>query len=177
MNDKKVLLIYGLIGGLITVAGFFLWPVLAGEDSPTDMDYGQLIGYGFMLIALSTVFFGLRTFREKNGGTLTFKEGFLNGMIVVVIASVIYVIGWMIYYPNFMPDFVDTYTNSQIELLKQKDYTEEELAQEIDSLKDSMEMYQKPYIMSSVSFMEIFPVGLVMTLAFALILRRKEAKA
>lgn len=171
--NKRFLLIYGLIGGLITVVGFFLWPVFAGDQDPFEWPYGQLLGYGFMLVALSTVFFGLRSYREKNGGALSFKEGFVNGMIVVFIASIIYVVGWMVYYPFFMPDFADQFLASQIELLKSQGLSEQEMQQQIDELKAFNENYKKPHVMVGFTFLEIFPVGIIITLVSALILKRK----
>ena len=173
MKEKKFLLLYGLIGGIVTIIGFFLWHLLSGGDIMENMYVGQLIGYSFMLLALSTVFFGLRTLREKNGGSMSFKEGFLNGMIVVLVASVIYVVGWMVYYPNFMPDFAQQYTENQIESLKTQHLSPEELQRQIDELIAFQEMYEQPAVMAGFTFMEIFPVGLFIALVSALILRRK----
>lgn len=172
MKAKSPFLLYGIVGGLITVIGFFLWPVLVDPESESGMKYGELIGYAFMLLALSTVFFALRSFRDRNGGLLTFKEGFLNGLIVVVVASVIYVIGWMIYYPIFMPEFADQYTQSQITQLETQGLSDTELQQRVEELKAFQEMYEQPLVMAGFSFLEIFPVGLIVSLISALILRR-----
>ncbi len=175
MKSKLSFIIYGSIGGLITVIGFFLWPIIVGEDNENNMGLGEVIGYSFMLLALSTVFFALRSFRDKNGGVLSFKEGFFNGMIVVLMASIIYVVGWMIYYPNFMPDFADQYTQSQIAQLETQGLSEEELETKIEEMKAFQEMYEQPLVMAGFSFLEIFPVGLIVTLISSLILKRKRA--
>ncbi len=174
MKAKSTFIIYGSIGGLITIIGFFLWPVIAGSDDPFAMGIGEFVGYTFMLLALSTVFFALRSFRNKNGGILSFKEAFINGMIVVVTASVIYVVGWMVYYPIFMPDFADQYTQSQIVKLESEGLSQAELATQVEELKAFQEMYEQPLVMAGFSFLEIFPVGLIVTLISSLILRRKR---
>lgn len=176
MRDKRYLLVYGLVGGLITLGGFFLWTFLNDGDLMSDMQMGQIVGYTFMLLALSTVFFGLRSFREKNGGMLTFKEGFLNGMIVVMVASSIYVLGWMVYYPNFMPDFAEEYTQSQITKLESENLSASELETQVEELKAFQEMYEQPLVMAGFTFLEIFPVGLIVTLISSLILRRNRPK-
>ena len=122
MNDKKILLRYGLIGGAILVINFFLFSSLWMSDAEnTDFQLGELVGYASMILALSTVFFGVKAYRDKQrNGVISFKDAFLNGLIIVVIASVIYVVGWMIYYPNFMPDFADQYLqHEQAKLVKE----------------------------------------------------------
>ncbi|MDW3191789.1 MAG: DUF4199 domain-containing protein [Cytophagales bacterium] len=174
MKAKISFIIYGAIAGVITILGFILWMAIAGEDQDLNMKYGELIGYTFMLLALSTVFFALRSFRDKNDGVLSFKEGFFNGMIIVLVASIIYVVGWMIYYPNFMPDFVDQYTQGQIAQLEAQGLSEEELKTKVDEMKAFQELYEQPLVMAGFTFMEIFPVGLIVTLISSLILKRKR---
>ncbi len=176
MKSQKILIVYGLIGGGITVLGFFLWPVLMniiGKET-TDMAAGEIIGYIAMLVALSMVFFGLRSFRREKGGRISFKSAFFNGLIIVAIASVIYVLGWMVYYPNFYPEFADQYLQGQIAAVRALDLGEEETARRIAELEAFTEEYKKPHIMAGYTFMEIFPVGLIVALISALILRSKK---
>lgn len=174
MKAKSSFIIYGAIAGFITIFGFILWMQIVGDDQQLNMKYGELIGYTFMLLALSTVFFALRSFREKNDGLLSFKEGFFNGMIIVLVASIIYVAGWMIYYPNFMPDFAEQYTQGQIAQLETQGLSEEELNSKIEEMKAFQELYEQPLVMAGFTFMEIFPVGLLITLISSLILKRKR---
>lgn len=179
MKTKKTLIIYGLIGGAITVIGFFLWPVLDqlfsnNETGTSDYDLGELIGYIAMIIALSTVFFGLRKYRAEQGGQLTFWDGFTNGLITVFIASILYVVGWMIYYPIYAPNFPEEYLESQITQFKSEELSPEELQLKIDDATEFMIMYKKPVVMAGFSFLEIFPIGLVVVLISAIILRRNS---
>lgn len=61
MKGKQILLIYGLIGGLILALSFFISAWLLGTDPATiDVGKGQIFGYTTMLLALSTVFFGVK---------------------------------------------------------------------------------------------------------------------
>ncbi len=175
MKSKKTLLKFGLISGSITVLGFFLWPVLmrlAGREM-NDMAAGEFIGYMAMLVALSMVFFGVRAYRQQNGGAISFKSALLNGMIIVLIASFIYVAGWMVYYPNFMPDFADKYLASQIEVVNNSEMTNAAKNARITELRAANENYKKPHIMVGYTFLEIFPVGLVVAIISAVILRRR----
>ena len=177
MNDKKILLTFGLIGGAITVIHFFLLGTLwiADPDNP-NWDMAEIMGYATMILALSTVFFGVKAYRDKQrNGYISFKDAFLNGLIIVLIASVIYVIGWMFYYPNFMPDFVDQYKAQQIALIQESGLTAEEISQKIEEINQQMDTYSQPMVMIVFTFLEIFPVGLIIALITAFILKKKTA--
>lgn len=138
-------------------------------------DGSELIGYAIMLLALTAVFMGIKSKRDNaTEGKFTFKEGLLTGLGIVVVATMIYVIGWMIYMPNFAPDFVEKYQNSQIELIKNSSISDGEKQQQISDVVSSMENYRKPLVMAAYTSIEIFPVGVLVTLISALILRRKE---
>ncbi len=176
MNDKKILLKYGLIGGAILVLSWFLFsPLWMSDPENMDFDLGELVGYASMIIALSTVFFGVKAYRDKQrNGFISFKDAFLNGLLIVLIASIIYVVGWMIYYPNFMPDFPSQYMNHEEAKMVAEGLSREVVDQKMEEMKVFMDMYDNPFIMAGMTFLEIFPVGLVIALISALILKRKS---
>lgn len=172
MNGKTAIK-YGGISGLLIVSTWFILHALGSDDG--EFFGGELPGYVVMLLALTAVFMGVKSRRDQNEkSSFTFKEGFLSGLGIVLVASVIYVIGWFIYMPNFAPDFVDKYEATQIELIENSAVTEDEKHAEIEEIKSSIENYKKPHIMVSMTFLEIFPVGLLVSIITALILRRKN---
>ena len=165
----KIALKYGLISGGLIVASWFI--TLGMEENP-DFGMAEVLGYIIMIAALSAVFLGVKSIRDEKG-SLSFKEAFFNGLGITLVASIIYVVGWMIYMPNFAPDFADKYTASQVELVQQMDISEEEKQAEIDELNEWMETYKQPHVMAAMTFAEIFPVGLLVTLISSFILKRK----
>ena len=172
---RKQTLKFGSLAGVISVIGFSIWPVimrLIGKDLD-DIEAGEIIGYISLFLALSMIFFGIRRIREQSGGSISFKNAFLNGLSMAVVASVIYVVGWIIYYPNFIPDFADTYTQSQIDLLITEGLNPQETQEKIDALWEFNENYKKPHIMAGYTFLEIFPLGVVVALISVTILRRR----
>ncbi|MBV6646221.1 MAG: DUF4199 domain-containing protein [Cyclobacteriaceae bacterium] len=175
MKTKKSLIIYGLLGGVIVICSWFVSNALLVSDSgQMDFELGELLGYVSMILALSTVFFGVKAYRDKaKGGKISFKDAFLNGLIIVLVASIIYVVGWMIYYPNFMPDFVDQYAAYQVTVYQEEGLSEAEIQGKIKEMDEWMEMYENPLIMAAFTFLEIFPVGLIIALLSALILKSK----
>ncbi|MCB9165797.1 MAG: hypothetical protein H6592_15405 [Flavobacteriales bacterium] len=59
---KRIILTYGLIGGLIVSA--MMWFTLG--DGVHDWENGELIGYTTMVIALSTIFFGVKPIATRS---------------------------------------------------------------------------------------------------------------
>lgn len=161
------------------VTSFFVGGLLFGtEPDGQYIEFGEILGYASMILALSSVFFGVKAYRDKQrNGIISFKDAFLNGLIIVVIASAIYVIGWMFYYPNFMPDFADQYQSQEITKIEASGLPQEQIEEKIHSLKTQMEYYKNPFVMAGVTFMEIFPVGLVIALICAFILKKKAGVA
>ncbi len=65
---KKIVITYGLIAGVILGAMFFVTAPLY-DKGIVNFDNGMLIGYTTMVVALSLVFFGVKSYRDnqKNG--------------------------------------------------------------------------------------------------------------
>src|SRR5215212_11220953 len=101
---RKNIIIHGLIAGIV-VSILMLSTVNYISHCEGNVDYGtsMLIGYASMLIALSLVYVGIRNYRDKyNGGIISFGKAFKTGMVIVLIASTIYVIAWLIDYFFFI---------------------------------------------------------------------------
>jgi MFS family permease len=170
---------YGLISGLVMVSSWWLAQLIfpQAEGEAYDFTRGEWLGYISMLLALTAVFVGVKQHRDQYlGGLISFKDALKMGLYIVLVASVIYVVGWMIYYPNFMPDFADQYAASQVTSYEASGLSEAEIESKKQELKEWMELYENPFIMMGMTFMEIFPVGMVVSLIAAVILKRKEKK-
>ncbi|MCB0628152.1 MAG: DUF4199 domain-containing protein, partial [Lewinella sp.] len=92
---KNVVLKYGLIAGLIqVVVGFGLMALLFGDGSD-KIKYGELLGYTVMIVALSVIFIGVRTYRDEQlDGAISFGKALQVGVLITLVASALYVIGW-----------------------------------------------------------------------------------
>ena len=110
---KKNIIIYGIIAGII-VSVLMLSTVnyLSHCEGNVDYDTSLIIGYASMLIAFSLVFVGIRNYRDKyNEGVISFGKAFKIGIMIVLIASTIYVVAWLIDYFFFIPDFMEKYSS------------------------------------------------------------------
>jgi len=174
---KKNILIYGLISGII-VAVLMLFNVnyISHKDG-VDYNTSLLLGYASMLIAFSLVFVGIRNYRDKyNGGVISFGKAFKIGILIVLIASTIYVVAWLIDYYFFMPDFMEKYSAHMIDEMKASGASQVEIDKQTKEMASFGEMYKNPFFNAMMTYVEILPVGLVVTLISSLILKRKTAK-
>lgn len=172
---KKNIFVYGLIGGIIvSVLMLYTTNNLSHCKGNVDYDNSMLIGYGSMLVAFSLVFVGIRNYRDKyNGGVITFGKAFRLGSMIVLVASTIYVIAWLIDYFYFIPDFIEKYSAHTLDQLKAKGASAAELEQKSKEMADFARMYKNPFFNAMMTYVEILPVGLIVTLISSLILKRK----
>ncbi|MVN21786.1 DUF4199 domain-containing protein [Mucilaginibacter arboris] len=173
----KNIIIYGLIAGIV-VSFLMLFSVnLSNAAGHIDYDKGLLIGYASMLIAFSLVFVGIRNYRDKyNEGIISFGKAFKIGIMIVLIASTIYVVAWLIDYFFFIPDFLEKYSAHMIDKLKASGASQIEIDKQTKEMASSVRIYKNPFFNAAMTYVEILPVGLVVTLISALILKRKSAK-
>lgn len=168
---KKLVLIYGLIAGAIVSSMFFL----SHPSGEMDFENGMFIGYASMVIAFSLIFFGVKNYRDNHlNGTITFGKALKIGILVTLVASVIYAIAWEFYFNLLAPDFMAKYTDH----LLTKMQTEGASAQEISEAKAQMEstgdMYKNPIFRFLITLLEIVPVGFVISLICAALLRKTQ---
>ena len=171
---KKLVWTYGLIAGAILGSMFFVSaPFFEEGAKPED---GELFGYITMVIGLSTVFFAVRSLRLRMGSSgLSFKKAFLTGLYIVIIASVMYAVGWMIFFHTQGDGgTMEQYFDQQVTQVEQSDVTEEEKTRKIEEMQSFRELYMNnPLVMFGVTLMEIFPIGLLIALISATVWRKK----
>ena len=109
-------------------------------------------------------------------GVVKFGKAFQVGLLIMLISSTCYVATWQVIYHKFMPDFMSKYTAYELDNAKKSGATDAELAAKAKQMADFAQMYENPLVNIAFSFLEPLPVGLVMTLVSAGVLRRKEGK-
>ena len=170
---KKTVLTFGLIsGGILSLMMLLTVPFLE------KINYGLVIGYTTMVLAFLLVFFGIRSYRENVGaGQVSFGRALSVGLLIMLIACVCYVATWEVIYHFFIPDFADKYIAHVTQNLRDSGKSPDEIAREVDSMRQMMTLYKNNILFNlAMTFLEPLPVGLVMTLISALILRRREPK-
>lgn len=176
---KKIILTHGLIAGAIVSAlMLFSTNYLSHCEGSVGYNTSMLIGYASMLMAFSLVFVGVRNYRDKyNEGVISFGKAFQIGIIIVLIASTMYVISWLIAYFFFIPDFMEKYSTHMVEELKTSGAGQAEIDAKMKEMADFARMYKNPFFNALMTYAEIVPVGLIVTLICALVLKRKPANS
>lgn len=171
---KKIILGYGIAAGLILAAMIYIMMALVGNTS--DFDKWESVGFISMAFAFSMVFFAIRRYRDKiGGGIITFNQGFRIGLPVTIIASALYVAGWMIYFNYVDHTFIERYTVFFERKLNESGKSPDEIKTELNAFKANMANYNNPWVMSLSTFLEVFPIGLVVTVLCAFLMRRKPS--
>ena len=174
---KKNIIIYGLIAGIV-VSILMLSTVNYISHCEGTIDYTRslLIGYASMLIAFSLVFVGIRNYRDKyNEGVISFGKAFKIGMMMVLIASTIYVVAWLIDYFFFIPDFAEKLSAHMLDELKASGASQLEIDKQTEEMARFARMYKNPFYNAMMTYIEILPVGLIVTLISSLILKKKTS--
>jgi len=173
---RKVTLTFGLLAGAIVSA--FMVISLALYEKTGKMFDNVLVGYATMVIALSMIFFGIKSYRDNyQNGAIRFWKGFQLGLLIALIASLMYAITWEAYIqtrPAGAASFMDKYADSVINKMKEKGAPAAEIDREVKKMDDFKRVYRNPVIRFGITLMEILPVGIIITLISAAVLRKKE---
>jgi len=178
---KKIVWTYGLIAGtIVSVAMLVGITLMTGPDGKVNMDGGAVFGYTSMIVALSLIFFGIRSYRDKHlGGKISFGKAFTIGLLITLIASVMYVATWMICYhtTDMGNHFMQQYADHMRTTMQSSGATEAQIAAEMKKNEEFMKNYENnPLVMFGATLMEVFPVGLVISLISSFFLKRKAIK-
>jgi len=170
---KKTVLVFGLLSGAVSavlMTGTMLFADRIGFDR------GLIIGYTTIVLSFLLVFFGIRSYRENvGGGTISFGRAFAVGILITLISSLCYVIAWEILYYNFLPDFCEKYASYLAEKARASGATQAVIDAQVQQVKDMKVILDNPLKNGLATFIEPFPVGLLITLISAAILRRKRS--
>lgn len=170
MSMKKTVLTFGLISGAVSSAMMLL--TLPFIDR-IGFDKGEILGYTTIVLSFLLVFFGVRSYREQSGGAMSFGRGFTVGLLITLISCTCYVLTWEVIYFKLMPDFVEKYSAYTVEHLKASGASQKSIDASVKQMQDFKLMYANPLVNAAITFTEPFPIGLVVTLISAAVLRKK----
>ncbi|NTS41855.1 DUF4199 domain-containing protein [Flavisolibacter sp. BT320] len=171
---KRTILIYGLLAGAV-VSLFMSTTMLltAKGDKIHTGASSMLIGYLGMLIAFAFIFVAIKSYRDgAGGGTISFAKAFGIGLGISLIASTLYLATWAVVYHAFLPDYMDKYCAVMIAEAKTS-LSGPALQEKIDEINNAKAMYATPWGFALFTYAEILPVGLLVSLIAALVLKRK----
>ena len=170
---KKVVLTFGLIAGIMISVLMDSSLLLANK---IGSGHSMVLGYTIMVASFLLIYFGIRSYRDNNlGGQISFGRAFACGLLITLITTCCYVVSWEILYFNFMPHFMDSYFAAQIVKVKTSGLDPATIAAKVAAIQSSQQSYQDPLINAAYTLIEPLPVGLMITLVSAAMLRRKAS--
>jgi len=174
---KKTVLICGLVAGLISTS-LFIGLMLLGKAGQEDFKNGMIYGYTLQILAFSMIFVGTKITRDKyNEGVISFGKAFRVGLYITLIASTVYVAVWLIDYYFFIPDFAEKYGAHVLKELKASGASEAVITKQTAEMTKFSQLYKNPFFNALITYSEIIPAGLIISLISAGILKRKRKES
>ena len=169
---KKIVLTFGLIAGVV-ISVLMNGSILLSSKSGSG--HSMALGYTMMVASFLLVYFGIRSYRDNVlAGQIGFGRAVACGLLITAITCACYVVTWEIVYFNFMPHFMDSYFAAQVRHVQTAGLDPATTAAKIAEIHHSQQLYQNPLVNMAYTLMEPLPVGVVISLVSAALLRRKE---
>ena len=164
---------YGLVAGAIVAVPTCLMTVTTGGHPP--LVASMIVGYLTMLIAFSTIFVAVKRRRDSElGGIVRFWPAFALGLGISVVASVIYVAVWEAVQALAHLDFANSYARTVIAEQQAKGVSGAALAKVTAEMAAFRVQYADPLYRLPMTFIEIFPVGVLVSLVSAGLLSNRR---
>lgn len=165
---NKTVIKFGLIAGLI--ASVWMAGSMALCYSSDKFEGSMVVGFASMIIAFSVMFPAIKGYRDKqNNGVISFGKAFKMAITIAFIGSSMYVATWLVDYYFFLPDFMEKYSAHMFA----KAHTPAEIADATKNAAMMKNWYGSIFGVIFMTYMEILPAGIIVSLITALILKRK----
>ena len=169
----KIVLVFGLISGAIAAVLMWLLVTFVKSDG-INFDNAVIWGYATMIIALSVVFFGIKSYRDNNGGRITFLKGLQVGILISLISAFCYATSWEVYYPTGGQEFMQKYMTYHLDKMRNEGASDAEVEKARVEGEQFMELYKNFFVRFAMSLMEILPVGVIVSVISAALMRRRD---
>lgn len=171
---KKIILVYGSITGAVIILSMTLG-IYVAKYGGNAFFASEALGYSIMLIGFSMIFVATKKYRDEElGGVIKFWTALKVGLGISLIAGIVYVIVWEInlYLTDY--SFISEYTNSIIESTRNSGVSESELQATIEKMKAMEDNYGNWWFRLPMTFTEIFPIGLLISLISSALFRNSN---
>ena len=169
---KRNVLIFGSILGTILLVNLVYMCSMCYNNP--EFESNDTLGYAALIVVFSLVFFGTRNYRNKElGGVISFGKAFKTGALIALLGATIYVAFWLPYYYLVVPDYLDKYTIHVMKDAERSGASATELADKVSEMNTYKEMYKNPLFVVLITYAEVLPIGLIVALVSALVLKKK----
>jgi hypothetical protein len=172
MTMLRYALTYGMLAGFVIVATALAAVMTMGQNHVLGSVY---LGYLVMVLALTLIFVGVKRYRDvDHGGVIRFVPALKMGLAIALAAAAVYIIVWEVYLASTGYRFMDDYLAHLASQGRAEGKPPAEIARELAGMEWMRAGYANPLIRVPLTFVEIFPVGLVIALISAALLRNPK---
>ena len=169
---KKDVLKYGLLSG---IALAILLALTVPFEHHTSARWGLAIGYTIMVLSFLMVFVGVKHYRDNEcRGSITFARALAAGVLMMLISCACYVAMWEVLMATVERNFAHEYTAGLVKRARNSGLQGAALEARIAEVRKFEAMYSNPLYSAAITLLEPLPVGMVMALVTAGVLRRKQ---
>ena len=164
---------FGVIAGLITATFTVIGAILMANGT-NDIGYksSEILGFTGIFLTINMIVIAMIKERQDAGGFISYKDSFMVGLKISVIASLFYVAAWMVM-TSIYPQIIDTMLSMMEKNLKASDLSPEDLKDQLDQMAKWKTYYANPLLKAAMTFTEIFPIGLLISLITAGFIQKK----
>ena len=158
-----------ICGGLLV---FFMFSSALVWGNKLDYVMATVIGYMTMFISFIPVYLGIKEVRNTHfSGFISLKNALKTGLGIVLIASILYAIAWMVYYELLGKEFIENNHLKMISELNNIGLDQKEIENKISILISIKEKYGNPFRRFGYALGEIIP-SIIALLASLLLMRK-----
>jgi hypothetical protein len=164
----KYAFVYGGLAGAIAIAILCAGIAFDLSSHATSIWFGYLV----MLAALSLIFVAVKRYRDVEcGGVIGFGRAFGLGLGIAAVAALVYVTGWEIFSALWDRDYFAEYAASSVDALRAGGASQAAIDARTAEMAALTETLRNPLWRIPMVMAEILPVGLLVALVSAALLR------
>ncbi len=169
---KNIVLKYGTISGLIT--GLIMFASTLYENKYGFDTTPAFVGYLGIVVVFIPLYMGIKSFRQsEGGGYITFMKAMNVGVVTVAVSAVFYAISKLLIFYCLTPDYPEKYSAYIVHVIKSSGLNLQDTVPAKQQMVQLKEMTKNPLIFGANEFTFPLPLGIIMTLICAAILRKK----
>ena len=169
---KKPVLKYGLLSGLALAV---MLALTVPFEHHTSARWGMVVGYTIMVLSFLIVFVGVKHYRDVEcGGKIGFGRAFAAGVLMMLISCGCYVAMWEMLVATVEKNFAHDYAASMSRRAEKSGLQGVALEARMAEIRKFEVTYSNPVYRMGMTLLEPLPVGIVMALVTAGVLRRRR---
>jgi len=168
---KEIAYKYGAVSAGIMIVPMVIPMLIWGTEF--DLELAEWLGYISMILAMLGVYFGTRSYRDHAlDGNISFGKAFASGVLISLVAALIFGIFTVFLYKFVLTDFADKYMDYSIEKIREGGAAADEIARQIAEVNENRKLWRNPFFNGLVMFATVFPIGAIIALISAAVLKK-----